>query len=1450
MPRALRCVFACFFILAVSVGLESAPQAPLAVAQASPLQDAFATGWMLIDTNGNGIADSIHGQIIVPAQPSPAENTAAANVASRLGYGSTGLTLPIVVNAAHTSNGSPKIYIGKSTVPANRLAELSPLISRLEKGEGGVFAAGNDLAIVGFDDAGLLAAADAYSARAPYQWKVPGNDLSAIPSAVTAAAHGVATQLIGITYEHGKQGVRRAFLHADGEISPADLHEAISSKQLAAVRQLIVLGGAVPTSVTNPKPMPAEHSAPSTAANSAAVASHGAPASASANGSPPESQPWPGPSRRLDLATLYTDKGLFKGAPKMPIPSSLDSHLYIPGGAPGTAMANFAARMGLESTGITLPLASPADDAKPKDVKTQPVIAGNSPLAQDAEKKLRAEDTAIAEVESALAPGEGEARVVDDAFPKHGAILVSGDAAGSVAALDLLSGHFPNLWEPGKEYLSLENIRYDLHRFFSLHSNAGQAAVALYHLNRWEEEINRKSSGAPAVRDVEAEVYVNLVDPGLTDFVRRTLEQSLHVSNVVVKTGSLHAGTQCCDANPDLHYQSPGFPFHQGTPTFSEDLVIPWEGTRFLRAVEGVTPQLRPGQPVTLLARVSESPQEREKLTAQIDNILARAGVRREQMHVEVLCAFKQGYSWLMDEVAPELAGKSVASIQIGFAKDVDASHVRDMYSSARWVQELYPVDEILARKLKLPLAKITFREFDPQPGDPTYRVDAFDASGGEILRRDFTVTTAMQPYNGVMPRYENVQVETGWVRLQSGSSVLLDQRIKTDTEEFWDHYQNVTLPRIYRFIMAQAHGDPRAEYQPLFDTLRIDVHMSEPDYNLGLDHERISSLEALQEDTFYSTDNFFDMMGDLEGGHRLNYAGRIIPVAHPSTDGQDGHVHIEFYGKPAANPMVRLRWTDAQGKQHDKKRDLPALAGSFEPRLIQARVKAGTPGVESLTWSLPADYLHDHYQDWIKVEPQDQVEHSVFSVEQAQGQLHWLEQMHAAGMYRDAIAYPHLQHMAMEFELPRALSVKTDSPAPRVYASWTIPPPATPRPMISEYAGKIMGVPTNKPIVQWNEPISPAENAEILARFAAYPGVNVYWMGRSYLGQNIWAADVMLPSPSRLRSWAKETTLKASIIYSGRQHANEVSSTSHIDKLGELLLTDPKTRALLKQVNVVLHPIDNPDGAKLSVELAKITPDNLLHPGYHGSLGADVVDGQSEIDPIYPESRTRPLLLQAWLPDAFLNPHGYPSHEWVQPFSEYSGWVQSRDGANPGRAWWIPRGWFTSMGYLRDPAHPYSEQIAYALRDRIVDAERNVPGLLPLEGRMNARYERYGQRWDPHYMTQPIVGGIRIYMALKGTQVRKVPGASALYGGASPDITWDSGYTEAPDETAHGDYMKLVASAGLAFDMVHLEYLAEGKLRITRAEKEGLGGVTWQVWRERPILPSSEPPVPAPPKN
>src|SRR5690242_8930252 len=75
------------------------------------LADPFAPGWMLTDTNGDGIVDFVAGKIVVSVRPRAAENAAAANIAARLGYSTTGLTPPLVISAAEDSGGGPRIFI-------------------------------------------------------------------------------------------------------------------------------------------------------------------------------------------------------------------------------------------------------------------------------------------------------------------------------------------------------------------------------------------------------------------------------------------------------------------------------------------------------------------------------------------------------------------------------------------------------------------------------------------------------------------------------------------------------------------------------------------------------------------------------------------------------------------------------------------------------------------------------------------------------------------------------------------------------------------------------------------------------------------------------------------------------------------------------------------------------------------------------------------------------------------------------------------------------------------------------------------------------------------------------------------------------------------------------------------------------------------------------------------
>ncbi len=882
----------------------------------------------------------------MPDHPDEGENAAAANLAARLGYETSGITLPIVTTAAGSSafkaQCSPQatsLWVGRGAVPTAQGSELSSMVAQLQLGEGGVFSVGNGLAFVGADSLGLLAAANAYAARAPYQWSVPGPKLNGLAEAINtklaAAKLNAHAELIGLTYFNGKQGIQKAILRVTGSADAAAIRTAlvppadasVNVATAASVWQIILPNAAPLVIPTGASPQIPRAAVPETPADEV---------------------------RLLDLGTLYNFDGLLSGSPKKMVPSSVAARLYVSAGEPGVAMANLAARLAFESVGVTLPLAFPAAGVSPAQAAGIPVIADDSLLGEhglnllgapggaDLEKILPGQYIhAQAPELGAMQPGEGELRVVDRAFGKGPALLVRGDAQGEAAALQYGSSRLPYLWEPSKKYESVDEMRLDVQRFFSLRSSAGQVAVGLFHLDSWASELKGKN-----VSSVRAEVDVDESDPKLKKFIHDQLAQKLSTSNIEVVTGTLHAGTKCCDSDPDLHNNSSLIPFKQHEPTFAEDITIPWEGKRLLDAVKAACAKLDKQGPVVLEARVSESPEMRAKLRDQILAELKSAGADPQQANVHVLSAYKQGYSWLVDQVEPELKTKNAAKIKIEFARYEDPAKQSTMGTVSRWGAELFPVDEVLARDLKMPLANIELAEKSNAEG-PTYTVHAFDAAGAEVLKQDFSVKSVTRPYSEQFPHYETVHVATGWVLLKSGKNTLLDERVETDPEYFWDHYQTETLPRIFKLIMQQNDGKPKVEYQPLFDTLKISFKMSEPDYKIGIDQERISSLEALQEDTFFSTQNFFYMMGDLMSTAKMDYQGRVIPVSYPSIEGQDGHVRVEYYAKDAGFPQVRLSWK-LDGAEHEKVRELPALnAGSA--RLVAARVASGTEGVQSL---------------------------------------------------------------------------------------------------------------------------------------------------------------------------------------------------------------------------------------------------------------------------------------------------------------------------------------------------------------------------------------------------------------------------------------------------------------------------------------------------------------------
>ena len=382
----------------------------------------------------------------------------------------------------------------------------------------------------------------------------------------------------------------------------------------------------------------------------------------------------------------------------------------------------------------------------------------------------------------------------------------------------------------------------------------------------------------------------------------------------------------------------------------------------------------------------------------------------------------------------------------------------------------------------------------------------------------------------------------------------------------------------------------------------------------------------------------------------------------------------------------------------------------------------------------------------------------------------------------------------------------------------------------------------TGQQIVQWDTPIPPPESDSDLAKLATFPGVHPYWVGRSFLGKNIFAEDFLPPMEARFVSQAKLDALKPTLLLSGRQHANEVSSTSYILKFGEQLATDTSYAKLLRRVNIVLHPIMNADGAQLDYDYQKITPDYMLHASYLGALGVDATSGAGTDDPVYPESNVRPELQAMWLPDIFMNLHGYPSHEWVQLFAGYSAWVRGRTGEQ--RQWWAPRGWFVpGFSYVDDPAHPEWGQAQFAILDTVAAAITGDSAVEAMNRRLYGRYQKYG-RQDVENFREYFRHGILVYQSLRGRPLNG-GGRGGRGGGrgggsplSSPRVSYFSMVTEAPDETARGDWLKLVAGAGLTEVHALARYLAEGENRVKHDVAEYDGFVNRSEAREKPVLP------------
>src|SRR5436190_14015028 len=134
-----------FLLLAIAAavsGLASIPRTDLHadVHGSRSLTSIVAARSLTRDTNGDGLADAVAARVIVPASPALDDVEAATNLAARLGYETTALTLPLVLRdndlADAAAIGVP-ILVGRSNRFVQRLADAHTIdLSTLKPGQG------------------------------------------------------------------------------------------------------------------------------------------------------------------------------------------------------------------------------------------------------------------------------------------------------------------------------------------------------------------------------------------------------------------------------------------------------------------------------------------------------------------------------------------------------------------------------------------------------------------------------------------------------------------------------------------------------------------------------------------------------------------------------------------------------------------------------------------------------------------------------------------------------------------------------------------------------------------------------------------------------------------------------------------------------------------------------------------------------------------------------------------------------------------------------------------------------------------------------------------------------------------------------------------------------------------------------------------------------------------
>ncbi len=795
----------------------------------------------------------------------------------------------------------------------------------------------------------------------------------------------------------------------------------------------------------------------------------------------------------------------------------------------------------------------------------------------------------------------------------------------------------------------------------------------------------------------------------------------------------------------------------------AREFTCPWEVDEMWRVVRTALPAKLAGlgdRPAALQVFISEPVDVRHSLRDEMRTWLN--GIGGANVAVQVISAYKPGLSWITDVVAPELIRLQEAGISVQRLRITYQCFGQDGYLelSSRWLQELYPIDELIARQTGLPLDAIEFVPVDEDGA--RYRVQVIE---NELVIKEWSLTchNGDRHYLDRFPNAGRVKTFTSWIALVDGDHTLWAQSFASDLELIWQLYQAKVLPWV-EGLLGQD-GPLRPQMQPFFREFCIELWASEDDRELGVREERLSPLEAMHEEFYFTTLDWFSRLGAAVCGEPLRKPGAIIPLMR-QRKGRGATLRVSIRRTRA--PQTEIVFTSGKRlalEPNGSHQQFPLERLDFIPQGSSVVVLPvfGAVANQGLTATL----------DGLRI----MARRGLIELPRIGARVVLLGQEGALAEYR--FSGDRWDECACEQSLPRPVSMNV---------------------------------------------IGYEEMQDEIQTMREHQIGRVSTIARSFGARSIEMVELVSPA-ARVISRAKLVASRPTYMVIARHHANEVSSSNAALLLARQLAREKRT--LLSGVNVVILPMENPDGAALHSRLAAEAPTWKHHAARFNALGEDLAVGYFQDQPTDPASMAVTTAWRAWRPDVVGDNHGVPSHEWEQPFSGYvCPWFAT---------FWMPRAlYYGYFAYFDDPTWPEHRRMSEALRWKVSSRLAENRALTELNTIWRDRYLKYAHRPCPEkflYDEQEFCQGLLSYCSGVNRESKAVTAARRF-----PDQTVLWWIDEVNDETAQGEYLALCIQTHLDANLAVIKYLASLPVQLEREQRCNRGGAVFIWSRPRPL--------------